>query len=386
MSQPTDDLSHFEKSARSKIRLSIAVSRLLHLIYIVAKNYREEPQELDKYQSFWQLVSDVEFVRKALIKESRSSKLKQDPRGYLRLAEDLKKRGYTGLLELIDIIWDLTVHHKSIDSRLQFQNIIGVGPKVIDGIELYGKVKYTSKPFTMNINLYRFLIIESESGAKQDALAKTLVYLGSFANGNKTLGMFARLSIRSIDAEKMVQNQSSGYAHKIVKPFRFYPTVLRMQRRPRRKVEREKVLESEVLNMLSDLYVDREALSSIVNMDVHANILAMAPSLSLHGGLGVPTAFRGELCEVLGSGRGARVKVEDVKIKAYLSYFSILRKTVYPGEHIFIMFHPFTIPRVGLVVATYPTDMLDKIKPKKRNVSHLDGLFPKIHEVVRMRT
>jgi len=277
MSQPAVDLSHFEKSARSKIRLSIFVSRLLHLIYIVVKNCREEPQKLAKYQSFWQLVSDIEFVRKVLIRESRSSKLKQDPRAYLMLAEALKKRGYTGLLELVDVIWDLTVHHKRIDSRLQFKNIIGVGTNIIDEIKFYGKVSYVSKPFVMNINFYRFLIVESESGLKEEALAKTLVYLGSLADTDKTLGMFARLSIRSIDAEQMVWNQSQGYAHKIVRPFRFYPTVLRMQRLVYRKAKPEKVLESEMLNMLSELYVDEGALSSIVNMDVHANILAMAP-------------------------------------------------------------------------------------------------------------
>jgi len=383
MSQPAVDLSHFEKSARSKIRLSIFVSKLLHLIYIVVKNYREEPQRLAKYQSFWQLVSDLEFIRKVLIRESRSDKLKQDPRAYPRLAEVLKERRYTGLLELIDIIWDLTVHHRRIDSRLQFKNIIGAGPHISDEIKFYGKVSYLSKPFIMNINLYRFLIVESESGVKEGALAKTLVYLGSLADTDKTLGMFARLSIRSIDAEHMVQNQSKGYAHKIVRPFKFYPTALRMQRLAYRKVKPEKALESEALNMLSELYVNEGALSSIVNMDVHANILAMAPSLSLYGGLCIPTAFRGELLDVLGSGKGARVKVGDVIIKAYPSYFSILTGTRYPGEYIFVMFHPFTIPRIGLVVATYPINVLDKIKPKKRNVSFLDRLFPKIHEVAR---
>jgi len=385
MSQPAVDLSHFDKSARSKIRLSIAVSKLLHLIYIVEKNCRREPQRLTKYQSFWQLVSDLEFIRKALIRESRSGKLKQDPWIYLRLAGALKERGYTGLLELIDAIWDLTVHHRRIDSKLQFENIIGMGPHASDKIKFYGRVSYRSTPFIMNIDLYRFLIIESESGMREGTLAKTLVYLGSLAGTDKTLGMFARLSVQSIDAEHMVQNQSRGYAHKIVRPFKFYPTALRMQRLAYRKVEPEKVLESETLKMLSELYVSEGALSSIVNMDVHANILAMAPSLSLYGGLCIPTAFRGELLDVLGSGRGARVKVGDVIIKAYPSYFSILTGTRYPGEYVFVMFHPFTIPRIGLVVGTYPVNILDKIKPKKRNVSSLDRLFPKICEVARIR-
>jgi len=386
MSQPAVDLSHFEKSARSKVRLSIFVSRLLHLIYIVAKNCRKDPQKLVKYQSFWQLVSDIEFIKKVLIRESRSGKLKQDPRAYLKLAETLKKRGYAGLLELIDVIWDLTIHHKRIDSRLQFKNIIGVGPNIIDEVKFYGKVSYTIRPFVMNINFYRFLIVESESGVKEEALAKTLVYLGSLADTDKSLGMFARLSIRGADAKQMVQNQGRGYAHKIVRPFKFYPTVLRMQRLAYRKVKPEKVLESEMLNMLSELYVDEGALSSIVNMDVHANILAMAPSLSIHGGLCIPTAFRGELLDVLGSSKGARVKVGDVIIKAYPSYFSVLTSTRYPGDYIFVMFHPFTIPRIGLVIATYPINVLDRIKPKKRNVSHLDKLFPKIHEISRTHT
>jgi len=156
-----------------------------------------------------------------------------------------------------------------------------------------------------------------------------------------------------------------------------------MQRLAYKKVKAVKELESEVINMLSELYMDGNKFISLINMDVPANILAMVPSISLSGGLCFATAFRGELLSILGTEKEAGIKVADVVVKAYPSYYSVLPHRNYPGDYVFVMFHPFTVPRIGLVVATYPVEVLDKLKPKRRNVSSLDKLFPKVKEVVK---
>jgi len=89
------------------------------------------------------------------------------------------------------------------------------------------------------------------------------------------------------------------------------------------------------------------------------------------------------LLSVIGAEKEAKVKVADAVIGAYPSYYSVLSHQNYPGDYVFIMFHPFTAPRVGLIVATYPVEVLNKLKPKRGNISSLDKLFPKVKEVVR---
>ena len=383
MSLPVIDLSHFKKKVRGKIKLSIFMSELLHLIYLVIKNYRNHPDQISKYETFWRLVRDRDFIKNVLMKESWSSRAEQDPLRYFKLVEIIKERGYTNFLELADIIWDLTVHHKKIDHRTMFNNIIGLKPHLLDKMKFYGRVSYKRCPFIMDIKLYKFLIIEAEVGKGTEALAKSLIYIGSLTNTDKTLGLFARFSVRSLDNEHMVHNQNNGYAHKLLKMFKLYPTVLRMQRLAYKKVEAVKGLENELISMLSELYVDDKHLTSIINMDVPANILTMAPSISLSGGLCIATVFRGELLDVLGAKIEARIKVADTIIKAYPSYHTVLPRSNYPGEYVFLAFHPFTIPRISLMIATYKVDILDKIKPRRRNISSLDKLFPKIHELVK---
>ncbi len=387
MPSPIIDLSHFKKNIRGKIRLAIFMGKLLHFIYLVVKNFKDYPDQLTKYDSFLQLVSDKEFVMKVLAKEGRFGKPKSDPLKYLKLVNIMVQRGYAGLLELADIIWDLTIHHKRINLRTLFNNIIGLTsprPFFLDEMKFYGKVSYSRCPFVMNIRQYNYVIIEAELGEKTEALAKTLIYIGSLAGTNKSLGLFARFSVRGIDAEYMVSNQNKGYAHRLLKMFRFYPTVLRMQRFAYKKVKTVKELENEVISMLSELYMNNNEFISLINMDVPANILAMAPSISLIGGLCFVTAFRGELLSIFGAEREARIKVADAVVKAYPSYYSVLPYRNYPGDYVFVAFHPFTAPRISLIVATYPIDILDELRPKRRNVSSLDKLFPEVKEVVKV--
>ena len=386
MSLPATDLSHFKKKIRGKIRLAILAGELLHFIYLVVKNFMKSPDQLTKYDSFQQLVSDKKFVMEVLRKESRSGKLESDPLKYLKYVNTVMRRGYTGLLEVIDTVWDLTVHHNRIDSRTLFNGIIGLTLSKLPPLDkafLYENVSYSQRPFIMNIKHYNFVVVEAELGRRVEALAKTLVYIGSLANTNVSLGLFARFSIRSIDAERIVSKQNSGYAHRLLKMFRFYPTVLRMQRHAYKKVGALKKIEDEVLNMLSELYMDNDEIISLINMDAPANILSMVPSISLGGGLCFATVFRGELINTLGAGKEARIKVADAVIKAYPAYYSVLPHQNYPGDYLFMAFHPFTIPKICLVVATYPVNILNELEPKRRNIVFLDKLFPKVEEVAK---
>jgi len=90
MSPSAIDLSHFKKKIRGKIKLAIFMSMLLHLIYLAIKNFGKRPDQLAKYDSFLQLVSDKEFIAKILAKESRSGRLKADPSRYLKPVDIMK--------------------------------------------------------------------------------------------------------------------------------------------------------------------------------------------------------------------------------------------------------------------------------------------------------
>lgn len=381
MLDPPADLSLFRKNIRSKLRLSIYMSKLLHFMYLVIKNF---PDYANKYETFLDLVKDVDFTKKVLTKESRFGRPESDPFKYLKLTGALQERGYLGLLELANIIWDLTVHHRLIDHRSLFDSIIGLRQGFLDEIKIYGKASYRHNPFILNIRLFNFVIIESELSERTESLAKTLIYIGKLVDADKSLGLFARFSIRSIDAEYMIVNQEKGNVYFLLKPFRVYPTLLRMQRFAYKKVEPRRNFDNELLNLLSEIYITENQLLSLIDNDIPANILAMAPSITLQGGLCFVSAFRGELLNILGTEAEAKIRVADTIIKAYPSYNTVLKRNNYPGEYLFVAFHPFTIPRIGIIIASFPVDLLDKIKPKRRNVLSLNKLFPKVRELIEI--
>ncbi|PUA33341.1 MAG: hypothetical protein B7O98_02635 [Zestosphaera tikiterensis] len=385
MSLPPIDLSLFDKKVRGKIRLAVSMGQLLHFIYLAVKNF---PDRVAKYSSFLQLINDKEFAAEVLRKESRFGGRGGSPLKYLGLVNAIAQRGYSRLLELADIVWDLTVYHSRIDPKTLFNNIVGLASEkhysLLDEMRIHGKATYKRSPFIMNIRHYNYITVEVEYGGRSEALAKTLIYIGSLADTNESLGLFARFSVRSIDAEHVVRKQEEGCAHRLIKTFRLYPTVLRMQRLSYKRVYPVQNQRSEVLNMLSELFIDDKKFASLINMDVPANILAMAPSISLGGGLCFATAFRGELLDFLGIEKEAKIKVADTVIKAIPSYYSVLDCQKSPGDYVFMVFHPFTAPKVGLVVATYSTNVLGSLKPKRRNVSSLDNLFPKVEEVAKL--
>ena len=382
MYSPALNLAHFDKKVRGKIRLSIYMGRLLHFIYLAVRTYKNQYGQLAKYCSFRHLIKDYRFIKSVLQRAGKTSGSANRSYKYFMEIINLVQGKYTGLLDIADVVWDLTVTHKKIKPADLFKNMVGL-QNPLDTVLLGKKVKYMSKPFIIEINEYRFIVIETELGDRSKDLAKTLVYVGSPDTTDKSLGLFARLSMKSIDAEKIKVNQDNGYMHILNKKFRIYPTLLRMQRLAYRKVRHVNALENEVLNMLSELYIDANAINALISMDVPANVMLMAPSISLSGGLCFATVFRGELLDVVGADKKARIKVDDVKIYGYPAYYSVLPHQNYPGDYVFVVFHPFTAPRIGLITATYPVDVLDKFKPKKRSTAFIDKIFPKVKDVAK---
>jgi len=60
-------------------------------------------------------------------------------------------------------------------------------------------------------------------------------------------------------------NQEKGSAHTLIKTFRFYPTVLRMQRLSYKRASPVQDQGSEILSILSKLFIDDKRFASLIN-------------------------------------------------------------------------------------------------------------------------
>lgn len=382
-----------DKKKRRKVLYAIAVWRLLHLMYLVLKHSIRDNRLLERaasHDTFEQLVENKQLISTILKAEYMYSKrmprsMSDLVRRYHELIIKLRERGYEGLLELVNRVWDISFHHKLVNHRLLCNQLFGLeGPTSY--IETAGRVVCKDRPFHVLIKNFRFMILEARY-AGIGGLAKTSIYLGSLNTPMRSLrlGLLARLSLKSVDAEHLLSRQRNGMVFEVrEKMFRYYPSVLRIQRLAYRRVRAEKRLEEELLNMLSELYVDENTLASIISGDVRANVLSMVPSISLAGALCIPVVFRGELLEVLGAGRKTRIRAAEQTLDSLPASFSTFELDMYPGDYIFLAFIPFTMPRVLLVVASYPLEVINRIKPRKRRVAKLDNVFPKINEVAKV--
>jgi len=377
MSHPAVDLGIFRKDFRRRLRLSIFMSRLIHFMYLAVKNF---PSEATRYGSVEALLKDAVFVKKVLAKESKTDKVKNFDR-YLSILFDLRNRGYTGLIEALDSLWRLTIVQKApMDFLL---SLLGMSARIPDMIKLAkacsGKISVRGSPLILTIDKFYMMALEAEYGSSAESLARTTVYVSSLKNTDIRLGLGARFSIKTIDAQKIVDAQNKGFRHLIVKPLRFYPSLLRMYRSSYKKLKAESSVAEEIKCLISETYMDANELGALINMDVSANLLAALPSISLLGGLCFPVAFEGELLKPLS--REAVIKISDLSMKAYPAFFSILNIDRYPGHYMFFCFVPITLPKVALVAGSWRTEDL-KISKRRRAVSRFDDLFPTIGELL----
>lgn len=382
-----------DKKKKRKIFYAIAVWRLLHLMYLVLKHSTKDKKLLEQvvsYDTFERLIGSKQLVCAVLKAEFKYSKsaprsITDIARMYYELIIKLKERGYSGLLELINRAWDLSLHHRSISHRSLCNRLFGLeGP--LGHIESAGRVVCKEMPFHALIKNFRFVILET-SYEKAGVLTKTSVYLGSLSTPIRSLrlGLLARLSLKGVDAVHLLGRQREGGLFEVrEKMFKYYPTVLRIQRLAYRRVHAVKQLEDKLLNMLSELYVDENTLASIISGDARANLLSMVPSISLAGALCIPVVFRGELMEMFGAGRKTRIRVAEQALDAFTASYSVFEHDVYPGEYVFLALIPFTMPRVLMIVASHPIEVIDRIRPRKREVVALDSIFPRINEVAKV--
>jgi len=375
MSHQISDLAQYPKKIRSKLRLAIYMGRILDLIYFAVRSkYRGE---LRKYDSFQQFISDTALIKKIIGGEVRSGG-SQAPFRYIEIVRDLCERGYTGLISIAELIWDLTVHNRKIHHKDLFYKLLGLETP-LNFVKLRGQVFYRPYPFRMYASRFRFFIIEAELME----LSRVAIYISSLAEDNRSIGLFAKIAIDRKDAERLLEKQHQGFIPLVTKRLPVYPTLLRMQRISYTKVIYEERLNEEMRCLLSEIYVDENELDSIINMKRRANIFTMIPLPSLRGGLCFPVAFLGELEGDLDL--KARVRVDGISLRASPAYYSVLSRRSTPGEYLFIAGLPFSMPKVALVIATLPASFATKIVPRRRNVTILDKLFPTVEEALQRR-
>jgi len=386
-SSPDIDLSLFPKQARGRIRIAIYTGRLLNLLYLIAKHSKSSPEQLYRYSSASQAISDAEFIKRVLRKETPGKSptyyMQQSQKNIVYLKQ-IEQSSFRGVLELLEIIWDLTVFHRKMPPEELFLAITGLAaekPPLHTIAGLQEKISYEKAPFRINAKDYTFIIAEYSLSRQRTGQSKMLLYIGSMEGTGRSLGLFTRTAMRTADAERLIRKQESGYAHRMDKKFALFPTLLRLQRAPYKKVAPVERYESELQIMLSELFRNEREIHSLISMDAPANMLAMAPSISLYGGLCFATAFRGEQTSYMPGGGSAKIKIADDSLKAMQALNSAFYAENSPGDRIFLALHPFTYPRISLILASYPVEFLDGLKSRNRNISRLDKMFPKLREL-----
>ena len=377
MSHPQSiDLSFYEKKIRSKLRLAIFMGKILHFMYLAVKNY---PREVKKYNNTEELIKDQDFARKVFLKEAREeTEEEKQCHQLMNFLKSIVKRGFTELLEPLNVIWKMTISSDQEKPKLFISDIMGASlwdmPKII------GNVIVRPSPLMLIIRQFSIFVLEAEFGLYSDQLAKTSVYIGQLQDADLRLSLAVRFSLNTGDAEALVNAQERGYKHVLVKDFRVYPSLLRMLRTPYKKMKAERGFEEELKSIISEVYVSENNVGALVNMDVEANILAMISAVSLSGGLCFPVAFEGELLSPLD--RKASIKVGDIKLKAYPTFCSVLQLLRSPGHYVFLGFMPITIPRVVLIAGNWRPNSLEPLRPRVRGVLKLNSLFPRLDEVL----
>jgi len=378
------ELLTFPKKIRSKLRVSIHLSRLLHMIYIALKNF---PEKTMQYNSFEELISDLKFLEEAFNKEQaragRTVSFEDIFLRYYRTYERFVKKGYNSLLGMINAVWALMKEMKKSPYML-LRRLLGLNDSYIE--DRLMKVHFTYNPGRMcyEVSNTSLTVLECRFGSRAESLAHLSLYLGELKRSRTILGKTVRLglasgiSLRNQDAHAVVSVQRKGHAHMISTPIRFYPFLLRMQRTSYRKlaVEKDK-LQMELLKILNENWIDEEKFGRMLSGEETANILKMIPSASLSGGLCFLAAVEVRMKKPLTERTTASID-EFHNISLYRSPYSLFRVDHRPGDYVVLALIPFSVPDLLIVLGSGRGDEI-KITPSQRQVpERFAHYFPKL--------
>jgi len=387
MSLQSTNLLTFPKKIRSKLRVSIHLSRLLHLMYISVKNF---PEKTMQYNSFEELISDLKFLEEAFNKEQartgRTTSFEKILVRYYRTYERFVEKGYSNLLEMINAVWILMKKMKKSPYML-LRSLLGLKNSYIEGRLMRAHFTYNPSRLCYGISNTSLTVLECGLGAGAGSLAHLSLYLGelkrskTILGGTVRLGLSAGISLRNQDAHAVADLQRRGHVHLILIPIRFYPFLLRMQRTSYRKLTVEKGgLQRELLEILSENWTDEEKFGRMLSGEEPANILRMIPSVSLSGGLCFLSAVEVRMKNPLTERSTASVG-EFHNISLYRSHYSLFRADHRPGDYIVLALIPFSVPDLLIVLGSWKRDEV-KITPSQRQVpERFAHYFPNLKEV-----
>jgi len=390
MSTPGTELLRFPKKMRSKLRVSINVGRLLHVMYIAVKNY---PKTALQHEDFESLINDIRFLErsfnKELAKTGKATSYDEIYDKYYSIYRRMSEKGYINLIELMNVVWNLVKKADSAPYSL-LHDLLGLNKGYIENRLIRAHISYSHWGSCYRISDSSLTVLECALGPRAESLSQLSVYLGELKRSKVILGdvvrlgVAARLSIRTLDAQFLVSNQKQGHLHTILNPIRFHPFLLRMQRTSYRKLKAEKGgLREELREILSETWIDEEEYGRIIDGSAPANLLAMVPSVSLSGGLCFLKTLEVSLREPLIERAKARVGSHHVVL--YRSYCTLFRVDHRPQNYIFLVLIPFSLPRLMIVLGSWRKDEIS-IKPVKRRAAERFGpQFPTLNEVKSRR-
>ncbi len=373
------DLTMFKKNDRAPIRVSIYMGKLLHFMYLAVKN---APEESSSYESIEDAVMDRSFVEKVLSLE-RSTFTAE----FEHALKEIEKRGYSGIIEYLNTVWEATATEKYFSSKKFFLELTGADPSShIQILHLTRTIKPEHPPLIMKIRGFRFAVLEADFSSPA-GLSRVLIYVGSAEREPINLGAVMRLSLATNDAKDLVDQQKRMRVAHLQSFFKCYPSLLRMTREAYKHVAAKSGFKDFLKRMVSDLYISSEELSAVMNCEFVLNIFECALPISLYGGVCLPVAFEGVPERIVHP--YFIIRAGRCFLRAYPSFFSALDTGISSREpYIFLGFLPVTYPKIVLIAGCWPEKSFGEVEKegfssKKRAVSRFRRIFPSAEEVVK---
>ncbi|GEM_PF-5220108 len=389
MSITPSDLALFPKKIRSKIRLSIRMSRIMHFMYLALKNF---PKVAESYENIDSLLNDLDFAKAVLARERRIKEeevLTINFAYFYDIYKHLLEKNFSTAIDVLNTVWRISTCGYNEAMKIIYK-IVGLdeSASMLERFIISRHLQYSVAHLCYQANNVSLIFLELERGHTSDSLSKLSVYMGTLMQAlprlgvKMRLGLAARFSIKTQDADVVSQLQTKGFKHVLSTPFYYYPALLRLCRVSYRKMNARKSFDIELKEMLSELYLEADEAAELVSGEARANVFLTIPSISVNGGLCILASFKGRLTDPLIE-KSRIVLDEDVKFKVYPSYNSLLSVNKHPGEYVFLVAMPITAPGHAVVLGNWRLDDMGDVRKNKRGAKALDYLFPKINELIR---